>query len=149
MDQDFSGLLVQICRAQRNLAAAALDAIHLHVGQENLVYRLAAEEGVSQAQLAGALCLDASTVTKMLLRLERDGVVERRADAADARILRVHLMPHGKALVGPVLEVWRQMEERITQGISEPRSCCSAACSCKSRATWGSARYPMGDYSHH
>jgi MarR family transcriptional regulator, organic hydroperoxide resistance regulator len=149
MDQDFSGLLVQICRAQRNLAAAALDAIHMHVGQENLVYRLAAEEGVSQAQLAGALCLDASTVTKMLLRLERDGVVERRADAADARILRVHLTPHGKALVGPVLEVWRQMEERITQGISEPRSCCSAACSCKSRATWGSARYPMGDYSHH
>ena len=73
MDQDFSGLLVQICRAQRNLAAAALDAIHMHVGQENLVYRLAAEEGVSQAQLAGALCLDASTVTKMLLRLERDG----------------------------------------------------------------------------
>jgi DNA-binding MarR family transcriptional regulator len=149
MDQDFSGLLVQICRAQRNLAAAALDAIHMHVGQENLVYRLAAEEGVSQAQLAGALCLDASTVTKMLLRLERDGVVERRADAADARILRVYLTPHGKALVGPVLEVWRQMEERITQGISEPRSCCSAACSCKSRATWGSARYPMGDYSHH
>jgi MarR family transcriptional regulator, organic hydroperoxide resistance regulator len=119
MDQDFSGLLVQICRTQRNLAAAALDAIHMHVGQENLVYRLAAEEGVSQAQLAGALCLDASTVTKMLLRLERDGVVERRADAADARILRVHLTPHGKALVGPVLEVWRQMEERITQGISE------------------------------
>jgi DNA-binding MarR family transcriptional regulator len=112
-------LLVQICRAQRNLAAAALDAIHMHVGQENLVYRLAAEEGVSQAQLAGALCLDASTVTKMLLRLERDGVVERRADAADARILRVYLTPHGKALVGPVLEVWRQMEERITQGISE------------------------------
>jgi MarR family transcriptional regulator, organic hydroperoxide resistance regulator len=119
MDQDFSGLLVQICRAQRNLAAAALDAIHMHVGQENLVYRLAAEEGVSQAQLAGALCLDASTVTKMLLRLERDGVVERRADAADARILRVYLTPHGKALVGPVLEVWRRMEERLTRGMSE------------------------------
>jgi DNA-binding MarR family transcriptional regulator len=31
----------------------------------------------------------------------------------------VHLTPHGKALVGPVLEVWRQMEERITQGKSE------------------------------
>ena len=91
----------------------------MHVGQENLVYRLAAEEGVSQAQLAGALCLDASTVTKMLLRLERDGVVERRADAADARILRVYLTPHGKALVGPVLEVWRRMEERLTRGMSE------------------------------
>ena len=112
-------LLVQVCRAQRNLAAAALDALNIHVGQENLVYRLAAEEGVSQTQLAGALCLDASTVTKMLARLERDGVIERRTDADDARILRVYLTSHGKALVQPVIDVWRQMEERISQGMSE------------------------------
>jgi DNA-binding MarR family transcriptional regulator len=112
-------LLVQVCRAQRNLAAAALDALNIHVGQENLVYRLAAEEGVSQTQLASSLCLDASTVTKMLARLERDGVIERRSDADDARILRVYLTPRGKALVQPVLNVWRQMEERITHGMSE------------------------------
>ncbi len=119
MEPEIGPLLVQICRAQRNLAAAALDVIHMHVGQENLVYRLAAEEGVSQAQLAGVLCLDASTVTKMLLRLERDGVVERRPDADDARVSRVYLTPHGRALVEPVLDVWRQMEARITQGMSE------------------------------
>jgi DNA-binding MarR family transcriptional regulator len=112
-------LLVQVCRAQRNLAAAALDALNIHVGQENLVYRLAAEEGVSQTQLAGSLCLDASTVTKMLARLERDGVIERRSDTDDARILRVYLTSQGKALVQPVLDVWRQMEERITRGMSE------------------------------
>jgi DNA-binding MarR family transcriptional regulator len=112
-------LLVQVCRAQRNLAAAALDALNIHVGQENLVYRLAAEEGVSQTHLAGSLCLDASTVTKMLARLERDGVIERRSDADDARILRVYLTSQGKALVQPVLDVWRQMEERITHGMSE------------------------------
>jgi DNA-binding MarR family transcriptional regulator len=112
-------LLVQVCRAQRNLAAAALDALNIHVGQENLVYRLAAEEGVSQTQLAGSLCLDASTVTKMLARLERDGVIERRSDADDARVLRVYLTSQGKALVQPVLDVWRQMEERITRGLSE------------------------------
>jgi DNA-binding MarR family transcriptional regulator len=116
---EISPLLVQVCRAQRNLAAAALEALNIHVGQENLVYRLAAEEGVSQVQLANSLCLDASTVTKMLLRLERDGVIERRSDADDARILRVYLTPHGKTLVQPVLGVWRQMEERITQGMSE------------------------------
>ncbi len=119
MEPEIGPLLVQICRAQRNQAAAALDVIHMHVGQENLVYRLAAEEGVSQAQLAGVLCLDASTVTKMLLRLERDGVVERRPDADDARVSRVYLTPHGRALVEPVLDVWRQMEARITQGMSE------------------------------
>lgn len=119
IEPEIGPLLVQICRAQRNRAAAALDAIDMHVGQENLVYRLAAEEGVSQAQLAGALCLDASTVTKMLVRLERDGVVERRPDVEDARISRVYLTPRGRALVEPVLDVWRQLEARITRGLSE------------------------------
>ena len=119
IEPDIGPLLVQVCRAQRNLAATALDVLHIHVGQENLVYRLAVEEGVSQTQLAGSLCLDTSTVTKMLARLERDGVIERRSDADDARILRVYLTPHGKALVQPVLDVWRKMEERITHGMSE------------------------------
>src|SRR5215472_2005361 len=118
-EQGIGMLLVQIARVQRNLVAAAFDDLDIHVGQEHLVYRLAAEEGVSQTQLAGALCLDASTVTKMLLRLERDGVVERRPDGDDARISRVYLTPQGKALVQPVLDVWRQMEERITHGMSE------------------------------
>jgi MarR family transcriptional regulator, organic hydroperoxide resistance regulator len=118
-EQGIGMLLVQICRAQRNLVAAALDDLHIHVGQEHLVYRLAIEEGVSQAHLADALCLDASTVTKMLLRLERDGVVERRPDADDARVSRVYLTAHGRALVKPVLHLWNEMEERLVQGMSE------------------------------
>ena len=118
-EQGIGMLLVQIARVQRNLVAAALDDLHIHVGQEHLVYRLAIEEGVSQAQLADALCLDASTVTKMLLRLERDGVVERRPDADDARISRVYLTARGRALVKPVLDVWNEMEERLVQGMSE------------------------------
>jgi MarR family transcriptional regulator, organic hydroperoxide resistance regulator len=119
VEPEIGPLLVQICRAQRNLASAALDALDMHVGQEHLVYRLAAEEGVSQSQLAGALCLDASTVTKMLLRLERDGVVTRRADANDARVQRVYLTPRGKTLVKPALDVWSELEARITQGMSQ------------------------------
>lgn len=118
-EQGIGMLLVQIARVQRNLVAAALDDLDIHVGQEHLVYRLAIEEGVSQAQLADALCLDASTVTKMLLRLERDGVVERRPDADDARISRVYLTARGRALVKPVLDVWNEMEERLVQGMSE------------------------------
>lgn len=118
-EQGIGLLLVQIGRLQRNLVASALDDIHIHVGQEHLVYRLAIEEGVSQAHLAEALCLEASTVTKMLLRLERDGVVERRPDNEDARIMRTYLTAHGKTLVQPVIDVWTQMEARLVQGMTD------------------------------
>lgn len=112
-------LLTQICRAHRNQVAAALDAISVYVGQDHVVYRLAVDEGITQAQLAEALCVDASTVTKTLLRLERDGVVERRADAEDARVSRVYLAPRGRALVKPVVEIWNQAEERLVKGLSK------------------------------
>jgi MarR family transcriptional regulator, organic hydroperoxide resistance regulator len=112
-------LLVQICRAHRNLVAAALEDISVHVGQEQVVYRLAIQEGITQAQLGEALCVDASTVTKMLLRLERDGVIERRPDAVDARISRVYLTPQGKALVQPIIDIWSQVEARLVGGLTE------------------------------
>ena len=119
IEQGLGLLLVQICRAHRNLVAAALDEISVHVGQEHVVYRLAIEEGIAQSQLAEALCLDASTVTKMLLRLERDGVVERRADPEDRRISRVYLTAHGKALVRPVADIWSHVEARLVAGLTE------------------------------
>lgn len=118
-EQGIGLLFVQICRLQRNLVATALDEFHVHVGQEHLVYRLAIEEGVSQSQLAAALCLDASTVTKMLLRLERDGIVERRSDAEDARVSRVYLTSHGRTLVQPVIDIWSHAEARLLQGMTD------------------------------
>jgi len=112
-------LLAQICRAHRNLVASSLDQIRVHVGQDHVVHRLAIEEGITQTQLAEALCVDASTVTKTLVRLERGGVVERRADSADARISRVYLTALGRSLVNPVADIWRRAERRLVQNMSE------------------------------
>jgi MarR family transcriptional regulator, organic hydroperoxide resistance regulator len=118
-EQGVGLLLAQICRAHRNLVASSLDQISVHVGQDHVVHRLAIEEGITQSRLAEALCVDASTVTKTLLRLERGGVVERRADAADARIWRVYLTAHGRSLVKPVADIWTQAEQRLLQNLSE------------------------------
>ena len=112
-------LLAQICRAHRNLVASSLDQISVHVGQDHVVHRLAIAEGISQTQLAEALCVDASTVTKTLVRLERSGVVERRADSADARISRVYLTALGRSLVNPVADIWTRAEQRLVQNLSE------------------------------
>jgi MarR family transcriptional regulator, organic hydroperoxide resistance regulator len=119
VEQGVGLLLVQLCRAHRNFVAGALEGLHVHVGQEHVVYRLAIEQGITQAQLAEALCVDASTVTKMLQRLERDGVVERRADPEDARVQRVYLTPNGTRLVQPVVDIWRGAEARLMAGMTE------------------------------
>ncbi len=119
VEQGVGLLFAVICRAHRKVVSSALDQISIHVGQDHFVYRLAIDEGMTQSQLAEALCVDASTVTKSLLRLERDGVIERRTDSADGRISRVYLTTRGRALLKPVIEVWRQAEERLVQGMTD------------------------------
>ena len=111
--------MAQVCRAHRNVVAGALDQIRVSVGQDHFVYRLAIDDGITQSQLADALCVDASTVAKTLARLQRDSIVERRPDPADGRISRVFLTEQGRALVQPVLEVWTETERRLVRNLSE------------------------------
>jgi DNA-binding MarR family transcriptional regulator len=56
--------------------------------------------------------------TKMLQRMERAGLIERRPDPEDARVSRVYLTERGRALEQPVLDVWKQLEARTVAGLS-------------------------------
>jgi len=110
--------LVMLLRAHRNVVAAALAEIGLHVGQEMLLLRLWDEDGRSQADLARDMGVEPPTVAKAVARLERTGMVERRADEADRRVSRVWLTESGRSLQGPVLQRWRSIEERMLAGVS-------------------------------
>jgi MarR family transcriptional regulator, organic hydroperoxide resistance regulator len=112
-------LLVQLCRAHRNQLDAALNQLGLHVGQEHAVYQLALQREVAQSQLAQSLFIDVSTATKMLARLERDGVITRRPDPHDGRVSLVSLTDHGQALVQPVIDTWSAIEGRLRQGMTD------------------------------
>jgi MarR family transcriptional regulator for hemolysin len=52
----------------------------------------------SQRELAAAMYIEAPTLVAHLDRLERDGVVERRRDPDDRRVVRVVITPAGRAL---------------------------------------------------
>src|SRR3954451_13585450 len=56
------------------------------------------EDGQSVKQIATRLRLDSGTVTPLLKRLERDGLLRRGRDPADGRLLRVELTDAGRAL---------------------------------------------------
>jgi len=56
------------------------------------------EDGVSVKRLGERLSLDSATLTPLLKRLERPGLVGRRRDEADERVVRVVLSKKGHAL---------------------------------------------------
>jgi DNA-binding MarR family transcriptional regulator len=124
MDLKLTGHLVsgQLVRANLTLARAfteRLKGMGLYLGQELILLSLQEEDGMTQSQLASRHCVDLSTITKVIQRMERSDLVVRRADPADARISRVYLTARGRDLCESCWQVWMDMEQQLTQGLSE------------------------------
>ncbi|MBP1706205.1 MAG: transcriptional regulator, MarR family [Chloroflexi bacterium] len=82
----------------RQLMARTLVEDGSHPGQAVCLRVLAAHDGMSQRDLGRALHLTPPTVTTMLQRMERAGIVERRPDETDQRLTRVRLTAEGRKL---------------------------------------------------
>ncbi len=110
--------LAKVCRAHRGNVGELLAGLGLHVGQEMVLLELWERDGLRGGELAERLGVEPPTVTKMVRRLERCGLVERRRDPSDARSFRVYLTGEGRSLEGPVARCWETVEERTLAGMS-------------------------------
>lgn len=68
-------------------------------------------------QLAQSLQLDTSTVSGLLDRLEKKGLIERIYNTQDRRGIHVHLLENGAALQGPIEDTIIRANKEITAGI--------------------------------
>lgn len=97
---------------------AALLAPHgLHPGQDALLMELWREPGLRQADLAARLGVEAPTVTRMVQRLERGGLVDRRPDADDARAMRIHPTPRARLLEAVIRRVWVELDAMLVAAV--------------------------------
>jgi len=111
-------LLARVCKAHRGSVGDALAEVRLHVGQEMVLLHLWQRDGLTPSELAGALGVEPPTVTNMLSRMERAGLLERCRDPEDARCTRVYLTEQGRELRAPVEQRWEAVEERTFSGIT-------------------------------
>lgn len=70
------------------------------------------------SELAEALRVDASTATRTVGRLVNAGLVDRIADADDARAVRVELTVEGAAVQTEIADRRRVLFDRILEGFS-------------------------------
>src|SRR5262249_29724822 len=73
--------------------------------------------GLSQSELAEIIDVEPITVARLVDRLERRGVIERRADPHDRRIWRLHNLPPAQPLLDEIRalrdELLRRFEDDI------------------------------------
>ncbi len=95
-----------------------LRAHNLTLAQWGVLKHLWQQEGKSQVELQERLSLEAATVTGMLQRMERAGLVQRRADPVDKRVQRVYLTEQGRALESIVTPIAREVNAHACRGFS-------------------------------
>ena len=118
MQHTISCLMAQLCKAHRNAANTTLNQAGLYVGQEMVLLQLWQQDGLTQKELGQQLCVEAPTVTRMLQRMQRCGLIERRPDPDDGRVSRVYLTERSCGLESTVKEGWARLEERLLAGIT-------------------------------
>ena len=84
-----------------------------------VLWCLLREEGVKMNELGRCAGLEPSTMTGLLDRMERDNLVERRADPTDRRAQLIWLTPQGKSAKNVILQVVNDTLDTALRGIPE------------------------------
>ena len=79
------------------------------------IYR---SEAIAQVSLAAALDVDQMTVSGIVSRLEKRGLIDRYADPNDSRAKLAKLTPAGLALITNAKNVGRALYENALDGLS-------------------------------
>ena len=78
---------------------------------------VAASNGPSQQALAERLGIPASRMVALVDRLEKEGLIQRRPDAADRRIRALHLTKKGEKVLERAAQVAIDHEMRLCSGL--------------------------------
>ncbi|SEP52610.1 MarR family winged helix-turn-helix transcriptional regulator [Amycolatopsis saalfeldensis] len=105
-------------KAVRALADAAMRRHGLHEGQNVLLSVLWTTDGATPGEIAAQLRVTTPTVVKMATRMAATGLLTRRRDDKDNRLVRLWLTDAGRALQKPVEAERQDIEEKVLAGLT-------------------------------
>lgn len=124
MATDDPRLFHLIHQAHRALFRAADRALQQRFGittaQQGVLFHLAENDGAQMTDIAAALNLGNSTLTGLIDRMERKGLVERHASSSDGRAFALHLGKPGKDILRRAAPLIRTVNAQLLAGLSAP-----------------------------
>ena len=122
MEDTQSFALARTCRLLRRRIHTLMEEAGLHRGQQFVLGALWGREGCTQSELAQRTRVSPATITCMLQRMERNGLVERRQDTQDQRVTRVYLTDAGRRVQQAAEAAWCQIEDQAFAGFTTDES---------------------------
>src|ERR1700754_545743 len=96
------------------LRTATDDAMRPHgvrIGQNLVLEVLWQDDGLTPGELANRMDVTTPTVVNTAGRMEAAGLLERRPDPHDRRLVRLYLTPKARAARAPIEEARRRLAE--------------------------------------
>jgi DNA-binding MarR family transcriptional regulator len=117
LDRDVLILLNDVARIMRTRFDQWARTYGLTRAQGLILARLDRQPGLSQNELAAICEVEPITVGRLVDRLEARGFLERRADPADRRIRRLHLLPASTPVLAAIQNYKMSLEDYLTDGL--------------------------------
>ncbi|MDJ1158371.1 MarR family transcriptional regulator [Chelatococcus sp. SYSU_G07232] len=109
--------LVHAARLHRTRMGERLAALGLFPGQEQVLQALATTETLTMGELAALLRVKPPTASKTIARLALQGLVERRTEPGDARVVVVTLTEEGARRAASIEGLWSEVEDELLNGL--------------------------------
>jgi DNA-binding MarR family transcriptional regulator len=110
-------LLALFTQASKLLREATDEAMSRHgvrVGQHIVLSVLWEQDGLTPGEIARRLAVATPTIVNTATRMEEAGLLARRPDPDDARLVRLYLTPHARSVREPVIQARAGLERRVT-----------------------------------
>ena len=111
--------LWKVCRMHRKLTITRMYEGGITAGQPPVLMALWQSDGCTQSELSKRCQLEPATITSTLSTMERDKLVERRADPKDRRVWRIFLTEQGRKAHDAVCGIQNSVSEICFRGFSE------------------------------
>ncbi len=112
-------LVREVNRLHFTVFHQTLSSFGLGKGQPPILKYLSRNDGCKQSDIAKIEHLTAATVTVMLQTMEKNGLIERKNDENDLRIMRVYITQKGRDVQLKCDEAIENMEKEIYEGFTE------------------------------
>lgn len=91
-------------------------ALGFSPGQFPILLELWAEDGLTQTQLLQRVDIEQATMANTLARMQRDGLIERRAHPSDRRAQLVFLTERARVLEAEAIAAARDADDALFKG---------------------------------
>ena len=115
----FGFLVSDVTRMLRENFRMTTPELGLTLAQARVLVHLSRNEGISQVALSAILEIQPITLLRQIDRLEKAGLIERRAHPSDRRAQQLYLMPRSQPLLKKIFEKGAERQDQVMAGLSD------------------------------